>query len=84
MKNTSSSEATQSNAGLIQVHGFKPGQGKARQQPTTIVLRSSIDLKRQHLAIGKLMKMCRESAVASVASQGITAEVRKDRDRGHE
>ena len=55
-----------------------------RQQATSIVLKTAIDLKRQHAAIGKLVKMCRASSVVTVASQGITAEVRRDRDRGHD
>ena len=51
---------------------------------TSFVLKTSTDAKRQHAAIGKLVKMCKASAVVAVASRGITAEVRKDRDRGHE
>ena len=84
MKNTSSSEPTPSKAGLVEVHAFNAGQGKPRQQPTSIVLKTSIDRRRQHSAIGKLVKMCQASAVVTTASRGITAEVRRDRDRGHE
>jgi hypothetical protein len=84
MKNTSSSETTPSKTGLLQVSGFNAGQGRVRQQATSIVLKTTIDLKRQHSAIGELVKMCRASSVVTVASQGITAEVRRDRDRGHE
>lgn len=84
MKNTTSSETKPSNAGLLQMPGFSAGQGRLRQQATSIVLKTAIDLKRQHSAIGKLVKMCRASPVVTVASQGITAEVRRDRDRGHE
>lgn len=51
---------------------------------TSIVLKTATDPKRQHAAIGKLLKMCRASTVVANASRGITAEVRRDRDRGHE
>lgn len=64
--------------------GFTAAAGKARQQATSIVLKTATDPKRQHAAIGKLVKMCKTSAVVTTASQGITAEVRRDRDRGHE
>lgn len=66
------------------VSGFKPSLGKGRVQATSIVLKTATDPKRQHAAIGKLMKMCKGSAVVTNASRGITAEVRRDRDRGHE
>ena len=44
------------------------------------MLKTNIDRKRQHSAIGKLVEMCRTSPVVTVARQGITAEVRRDRD----
>ena len=66
------------------VSGFKPSPGKGRVQATSIVLKTATDPKRQHAAIGKLMKMCKASAVVTNASRGITAEMRRDRDRGHE
>ena len=84
MKSTSSSETAPSKAGLVQLSGFTAAQGKVRQQATSIVLRTTTDLKRQHAAIGKLVKMCRASTVVTTASRGITAEVRRDRDIGHE
>jgi len=68
----------------MQVSGFTAAKGKLRQQATSIVLKTATDPKRQHAAIGKLLKMCRASAVATSANRGITAEVRRDRDRGHE
>ena len=39
--------------------------------------------QKQHAAIAKLLKMCQTSPVVKRADQGITAEVRRDRDRGH-
>lgn len=64
--------------------GVVPTMGKNRVQATSLVLKTAADPKRQHAAIGKLVKMCRESPVVANASRGITAEVRKDRDRGHD
>lgn len=61
--------------------GFTPSLGKGRVQATAIVLKTATDPERQHAAIGKLMKMCKASAVAANASRDITAEVRSDRDR---
>ena len=84
MKTTTSSVGAPSKTGIMQVSGFTAAQGKVRQQPTSIVLKTATDPKRQHAAIGKLIKMCRASAVVTSASRGITAEVRRDRDRGHE
>ena len=65
------------------VSGPKPSLGIGRVQATSIVLKTATDPKRQHAAIGKLMKMCKGSAVVTNASRGITAEVRRDRDCGH-
>jgi hypothetical protein len=42
------------------------------------------DANRQRVAIGKLVELCKASPVTARASQGITVEVRKDRDRGHD
>lgn len=64
--------------------GFSPSVGKANAQATSIVLKTTADPKRQHAAINKLIKMCRTSPVVTHASKGITAEVRRDRDRGHD
>lgn len=72
------------NAGQVHLSGFATSGGKARQQATSIVLKTAADPKRQHAAIAKLVKMCKASAVVATASQGITAEVRRDRDRGHD
>ena len=66
------------------VSGFKPSLGKGRVQATSIVWKTATDPKRQHAVIGTLMKMCKASAVVTNASRAITAEVRGDRDRGHE
>jgi len=84
MKTTASSSATASKAGLLHLSGFTTSPGRTRQQATSIVLKTAADPKRQHAAIGKLVKMCKASAVVTAASQGITAEVRRDRDRGHD
>ena len=70
--------------GHMLVSGYTPSPGKGRVQATSIVLKTATDPKRQHAAIGKLMKMCKASAVVTNASRGITAEVRRDRDRSHE
>lgn len=57
---------------------------KGKLRPTSVVLKTATDARRQHLAIGKLVKMCKASPVVANASRGITAEVRRDRDRGHD
>lgn len=64
--------------------GFSPSVGKAHAQATSIVLKTTADPKRQHAAINKLIKMCKASPLVTTASKGITAEVRRDRDRAHE
>ena len=51
--------------GHMLVSGFTPSLGKGRVQATSIVLKTATDPKRQHAAIGKLMKMCKASAVVS-------------------
>lgn len=50
---------------------------------TSVVLKTKADTQKQHAAIAKLLKMCQTSPVVKRADQGITAEVRRDRDRGH-
>ena len=50
---------------------------------TSVVLKTKADMQRQHAAITKLLKMCQASPVVKRADQGITAEVRRDRNRGH-
>lgn len=50
---------------------------------TSVVLKTGVDTQKQHAAIAKLLKMCQASPVVKRADQGITAEVRRDRDRGH-
>ena len=51
---------------------------------TSIVLKTRPDAKQQSAAIASLVKMCKQSPVVATARGGITAEVRRDRDRGHE
>ncbi len=70
--------------GFIPMGEAVPSAQMGRLRPTSVVLHTATNTKRQHTAIGKLLKMCKASAVVERASQGITAEVRKDRDRGHE
>jgi hypothetical protein len=84
MKAHAASTTLPAKPGQMLVSGFSPLQGKARLQATSIVLKTATDPKRQHAAISKLMKMCKASAVVTNASRGITAEVRRDRDRSHE
>lgn len=69
--------------GYFQVPGALLSAGKGKTQATSIILKTATNAKRQHTAIGKLLKMCKESAVVTTA-KGITAEVRRDRDRGHD
>jgi hypothetical protein len=84
MKTAVSQPQTLAKAGIFQMPSGEPFQGKGRVQATSIVLKNTTDSKRQHVAIGKLMQMCRESEVVTAVSRGITAEVRRDRDRGHD
>jgi hypothetical protein len=83
MKTAASFNAKPAKPGFFPMPGITPALGKGRMQATSIVLKTSTTSKRQHAAIGKLVQMCRESEVASVVSQGITAEVRRDRNWGH-
>lgn len=84
MKTTASTANASSKVGLVQLSGFATLPGKARPQAASIVLKTAADPKRQHAAIGKLVKMCKASVLVATASQGITAEVRRDRDRGRD
>ena len=72
------------NAGHLLVSGIGPSFSKGPALATSIVLKTTTDAKRQHAAISKLIKMCKASSVVTRASLGITAEVRRDRDRGGE
>jgi hypothetical protein len=83
MKTAASNHTTAKPANML-VSGVTPSNGKGRVQATSIVLKTSSDPMRQHAAINKLIKMCKASAVVTNANRGITAEVRRDRDRGHE
>lgn len=84
MKTATAITPSPNKLGQMHVSGFTPSLGKGRVQATSILLKTATDPKRQHAAIGKLMKMCKASAVVTNASRGITVEVRRDRDRGHE
>ncbi len=84
MKSLPSTEARRKRTVTLPLGGpFTPmQQGKARA--TSVVLKTSTDARRQHAAIGKLVRMCKASPVVANASRGITTEVRRDRDRGHD
>jgi hypothetical protein len=69
--------------GTMVLPDLSPPPGKAQARTTSIVVKTTVDKKRQHAAIAKLVKICRASDVIANASRGITAEVRRDRDRGH-
>lgn len=85
MENTLPSSGRKTLApGFIPMGDAVPFAQMGRLRPTSVVLHTATNAKRQHNAIGKLLKMCKASPVVDRASQGITAEVRKDRDRGHE
>ena len=83
MKTAAAFTPSPNKPGHMLVSGFKPSLGKGRVQATSIVLKTAADPKRQHAAIGKLVTMCKASAVVPNARRGITAEVRRDRDRSH-
>jgi hypothetical protein len=84
MKTATASTLSAAKPGHMLLSGFSPSVGKAHAQATSMVLKTTADPKRQHAAIKKLIKMCQASPVVINASKGITAEVRRDRDRGHE
>ena len=83
MESTPHSNAKRKPAEFIQLGESFTQAKKGKLHPTSVVLKTALDARRQHLAIGKLVKMCKASPVVANASRGITAEVRKDRDRGH-
>jgi len=83
MKNATPSQPRQQPKGFARLSGTFAPSHKGKSLPTVLILKSSVDVKAQHLAIGKLVKMCKASPVVAKASRGITAEVRRDRDRGH-
>ena len=71
-------------AGIAQLGGtFTPLQA-GKPQATSLVLKTKADTRKQHAAIAKLVAMCKASPVVKNASRGITAEVRRDRNHGHE
>ena len=84
MKTATASNLSAAKPKHMLLSGFSPSVGKTHAQSTSIVLKTTADPKRQHAAINKLIKMCKTSPVVTNASKGITAEVRRDRDRGHE
>lgn len=84
MESAPSSTSRLAKTGFIQVPGALPTSGKGETRATSIILKTAVNAKRQHAAIGRLVQMCRESAVVTHASRGITAEVRRDRDHGHD
>ncbi len=67
---------------LDELHKATPS-GDFLSQTAIRVLREWADgarTKRQSEAIAELVKMCAESTVLTVGEEGITAEVRRDRD----
>ena len=84
MKSTEPSDSKRKLAGLVQPgSAFTPTQ-HGKPSATSLVLKTKADARRQHSAIARLVKMCQASPVVKTASRGITAEVRRDRNRGHE
>lgn len=84
MKSTVQPDAKRKPVEFIQLGESFTHAKKGKLRPTSIVLKTAMNARRQHLAIGKLVKMCKASPVVAIARRGITAEVRKDRDRGHD
>ena len=84
MKSASHSEPKRKTADFLELGGSFTEAQKGKLRPTSVVLKTATDAQRQHLAIAKLVRICRGSPVVANASRGITAEVRRDRDRGHE
>lgn len=74
---------TQGRARLIHAGHALAHAAAGKPPATSIVLKAKADTRKQHTAIAKLLKMCQASPVVKRADQGITAEVRRDRDRGH-
>ena len=84
MKSAPHFEPRRKTADFLQLGGSIAHASKGKLRPTSVVLKTTTDARRQHLAIAKLVRMCKASPVVANASRGITAEVRRDRDRGHE
>lgn len=84
MKPNTSTDGKRKLAGLIQVESLATPAPRGKPLATSLVLRTKANARRQSAAIAKLVKMCKTSPVVANASRGITAEVRRDRDRGHE
>ena len=84
MKSAPHFEPRRKTADFLQLGGSITHAAKGKLRPTSVVLKTATDARRQHLAITKLVRMCKASPVVANASRGITAEVRRDRDRGHE
>jgi len=83
MKSTPATDTKRKLAGIAHGGTFTPLQsGKPRA--TSLVLKTKADARKQHAAIAKLVAMCKASPVVKTASRGITAEVRRDRNHGHE
>ena len=83
LKSATHSEPKRKTADFLQLGGSFPCAQKGKLGPTSVVLKTATDARRQHLAVGKLVQMCKASPVVANASRGITTEVRRDRDRGH-
>ena len=79
---TQTATGTQGRARLIHTGQAFARTAAGKPSATSIVLMTQADTQKQHAAIAKLLKMCQASPVTS-ASRGITAEVRRDRNRGH-
>ena len=69
-------------ARLVQASQLLTRAAAGKPALASMMLKNQADARKQHAAIAKLLKMCHSSPVTST-SQGITAEVRRDRDRGH-
>ena len=74
---------TQSRTRLLHAGNALARSVAGKPAPTSAVLEPKADKQKQHAAIAKLLKMCQTSPVVKRADQGITAEVRRDRNRGH-
>ena len=74
---------TQGRSRLIHADHVFARAAAGKPAATSVVLKTKADTQKQHAAIAKLLKMCQTSPVVKRADQGITAEVRRDRNRGH-
>ena len=70
-------------AGLLRAGNAFARTAAGKPAATSVVLKTKADTPKQHAAIAKLLKMCQTSPVVKRADQGITAEVRRDRNRAH-